>query len=114
MAGRGERSALVRSNDRGFASPYSTGGGGTHLEEAYGASLLAALLLRHPTLGLGDEFTVREVRFQQGALCPVDDLVVVGDCPTYTRTLYIGVRRNPVIAGGNTAFVKLLVDYLQM
>lgn len=102
------------STDRGFASPYSTGGGGAQLEEAYGAMLLAALLLEHPVVGLGDEFTVREVRFQQGAVCPVDDLVVVGDCPSFTRTLYVGARRAPVIAGGNAPFVKLLADYLRM
>ncbi|WP_431948042.1 PIN domain-containing protein [Micromonospora marina] len=101
-------------NDRGYASPYSTGGGGTTLEHAYGAMLLAALLLRHPVVGLGDEFTVREVRFQQGATCPVDDLVVLGDCPPISRTMYVGVRRAPTIGGGNASFVTLLVDYLRM
>ncbi|MFB9443015.1 hypothetical protein Dvina_51335 [Dactylosporangium vinaceum] len=98
----------------GYASPYSTGGGGTTLEHAYGAVLLAALLLRHPVVGLGDEFTVGEVRFQQGATSTVDDLVVVGDCLGSSRTLYIGVRRAPTIAGGNTSFVTLLTDYLRM
>lgn len=98
----------------GYASPYSTGGGGTTLEHAYGAVLLAALLLRHPVLGLGDDFTVGEVRFQQGATSTVDDLVVVGDCPPSSRTLYIGVRRAPTIAGGNASFVTLLTDYLRM
>lgn len=102
------------STGSGFASPYSTGGGGTSLEHAYGALLLADMLLGHPILGLGDEFTVREVRFQQGATCPVDDLVVFGDCPSTTRTFYIGVRRAPTIAGGNASFVTLLVDYLRM
>lgn len=105
---------LVRPTDRGFASPYSTGGGGTTLEHAYGAVLLAALLLRHPIVGLGDDITLREVRFQQGATCPVDDLVVFGECPPVSRTLYIGVRRAPTIGGGNASFVTLLVDYLRM
>lgn len=100
--------------DRGFASPYSTGGGGTALEHAYGAVLLAALLLRHPVVGLGDDITLREVRFQQSPSCPVDDLVVLGDCPPVSRTLYIGVRRAPIIGGGNASFVTLLVDYLRM
>ncbi|MFG3643587.1 hypothetical protein ACGF3C_25320 [Micromonospora sp. NPDC047762] len=76
--------------------------------------LLAALLLRHPIVGLGDEFTVREVRFQQGATCPVDDLVVLGDCPSMSRTMYVGVRRSPTIGGGNASFVTFLVDYLRM
>ncbi|MET7427301.1 hypothetical protein [Dactylosporangium sp. NPDC005555] len=76
--------------------------------------LLAALLLRHPTVGLGDDFTLREVRFQQAATSAVDDLVVVGDCPPVSRTLYVGVRRDPTIAGKDDSFVKLLVDYLRM
>ncbi len=99
---------------RGFASPYSTGGGGTTLEHAYGAMLLAELLLGHPIVGLGDDITPREVRFQQGATSAVDDLVVLGECPPVSRTLYIGVRHDPTIAGGNTKFVTLLVDYLRM
>jgi hypothetical protein len=104
----------VGQADRGHASPYSTGGGGTTLEHGYGALLLAALLLKHPVAGLGDEFTVQEVRFQQGAICPVDDLVVVGSCTPVSRTLYVGVRRAPTIGGGNASFITLLVDYLQM
>ncbi|MET8282958.1 hypothetical protein [Micromonospora sp. NPDC005174] len=76
--------------------------------------MLAALLQRHPIVGLGDEFTVREVRFQQGATCPVDDLVVLGDCPSMSRTMYVGVRRAPIIGAGNVPFVSLLLDYLRM
>lgn len=55
--------------ETGFASPHATGGGGTVLEHAHGAVLLAALLQGHPVLGLGDEITPREIRFQQGAVC---------------------------------------------
>ena len=66
------------------------------------------------TSHLGDEFTVREVRFQQAATSQVDDLVIVGDCPPLSRTMYIGVRRTPIIAGGNASFVTLLLDYLRM
>ncbi|MFC0097811.1 hypothetical protein ACFFKH_09745 [Micromonospora marina] len=84
------------------------------MEHAYGALLLAAMLLRHPVAGLGDEFTVREVRFQQGTTCPVDDLVVLGDCTPNSRTLYVGVRRTPTIGGGNAPFVTLLANYLRM
>lgn len=104
----------MEPTDRGFASPYSTGGGGTALEHAYGAMLLSSLLLKQPILGLGDDMTPREVRFQQGATSPIDDLVVLGDCPPAERTLYIGVRRSPIIAGGSAPFVTLLVDYLRM
>lgn len=100
--------------ERGLASPYATGGGGVTLEHAYGAYLLAGLLQGRPVGGLGDDLTLREVRFQQAATCPVDDLVVVGESPTLSRVLYIGVRRNPIIAGGNAEFVTLLVNYLRM
>ncbi len=104
----------MTSLDSGHASPYATGGGGTVLEHAYGATLLAALLQRLPVSSLGDEFTPREVRFQQSALCPVDDLVVVGDCPTGTRTMFVGVRRDPTIGASSSSFVSLLADYLQV
>jgi predicted negative regulator of RcsB-dependent stress response len=104
----------VESSEGGFASPYATAGGGTGLEHAYGAVLLAALLASQPVPSLGDEFTPREVRFQQFATCPVDDLAVVGDGPTGSRMLSIGVRHDPKIAGGSDPFVKLLVDYLHV
>ncbi|MEV4199638.1 PIN domain-containing protein [Micromonospora globbae] len=76
--------------------------------------MLAALLQGHPVAGLGNDVTPREVRFQQAAVSPVDDLVVVGDCPTGLRSIYVGVRRAPTIAGGSLPFVALLVDYLRM
>ncbi|MET7400634.1 hypothetical protein ABZS66_44860 [Dactylosporangium sp. NPDC005572] len=103
----------MESAEGGFASPYATGGGGTVLEHAYGAVLLAALLQGRPVPALGDEVTPREVRFQQAATCPVDDLVVVGDCPTGPRTIHVGVRRAPTMAPSSAAFVALLVDYLR-
>jgi hypothetical protein len=99
---------------QGYASPYATGGGGTVLEHAYGASFLAALLLQRPMPGLGDEVTPVEVRFQQSARYHVDDLVVIGRCATETRTLFVGVRRDPTIGASDVEFVKLMVDYLRM
>lgn len=102
------------STASGFASPYSTGGGGTDLEHAFGALLLAGMLQGHPIPTLGDEITPREVRFQQAAFCPVDDLAVRGDGPTGSRTVFIGVRRSPTIGPGSNAFVRLMADYLQV
>jgi hypothetical protein len=89
----------VGSTDDGFASPYATGGGGTVLEHPCGAVLLAALLLRHPVLGLGDGFTLREVRFQQGATCPVGDLVVSRRRRAVRRDLLLGVRAGGAAEG---------------
>ncbi|GIE37093.1 hypothetical protein Ait01nite_101380 [Actinoplanes italicus] len=102
------------STGSGFASPYSTGGGGTDLEHSFGALLLAGLLQGHPVPTLGDEITPHEVRFQQAAFCPVDDLAVQGDGPAGSRTVFIGVRRSPSIGPGSTAFVRLMADYLQV
>ena len=99
---------------KGHASPYATGGGGTVLEHAYGGALLARLLQQGPVRGLGDDVTPIQVRFQQAASAPVDDLVVVGQCATGERALFVGVRRNPTIGASSPAFVSLLVDYLRM
>ena len=96
------------------ASPYATGGGGTVLEHAYGAVLLAALLQRSPVRGLGDDVTPVGVEFQQGANQPVDDLHVIGECPTGTRLLSVGVRRDPTIGARSPTFVNLLADYLRL
>ncbi|MGW0593796.1 hypothetical protein [Streptosporangium sp. NPDC002607] len=102
------------SGTRGHASPYATGGGGVVLEHAYGAVLLACLLQQSPVRGLGDDVTPGEVRFQQGAWHPVDDVVAVGRCPTGERRMFVGVRRNPTIGAGSAPFVALLTDYLRM
>jgi hypothetical protein len=99
---------------KGHASPYATGGGGVVLEHAYGAVLLAALLTQSPVRGLGEDVTPVEVRFQQGAWYPVDDLLLVGQCATGERRMFVGVRRNPTIGVSSPAFVDLLADYLRM
>jgi hypothetical protein len=46
-----------RSGGSGYASAYSTGGGGVVLEHAYGGALLAELLLGGPVTGLGNDVT---------------------------------------------------------
>jgi hypothetical protein len=95
-------------------SPYATGGGGVVLEHAYCAVLLTALLRQSPIRGLDDEVTSVEVRFQQGAFHPVDDVVVVGTCRTGERRLFVGVRRNPTIGAGSPSFLSFLSDYVRM
>jgi hypothetical protein len=103
----------VERGGKGHASPYATGGG-TVLEHTYGAALLAALLREWPVRGLGEDVTPVEVRFQQGASYPVDDLVVVGLSPTGPRTMFVAVRRDPTIGASSAAFVTLTVDFLRM
>jgi NACHT domain-containing protein len=61
-----------------MASPYASGGGGTHFEASVAAYYLGALLCEMPARGLlGDARTnVRSQRANLGA--PLDDLVILG------------------------------------
>jgi hypothetical protein len=98
----------------GHASAYSTGGGGVILEHAYGGALLAELLLGGPVSGLGSDVTPVRIGFQQSAHSPVDDLTVTGEGPGGRRTLFIGVRRRPVVGASQKPFVKLTASYLRV
>ena len=49
----------MRPTDPGVRQPILDGRRWDHSGHAYGAVLLAALLLRHPILGLGDDITLR-------------------------------------------------------
>ena len=102
------------SGASGYASAYSTGGGGVVLEHAYGGALLAELLLGGPITGLGSDVTPMRIGFQQSAHSPVDDLMVAGEGPGGQRTLFIGVRRRPSIGASQKPFVKLMADYLRV
>jgi hypothetical protein len=67
-------------------SPYSAGGGGTHLEARVAAFSLAALLCEGSVRGLPGEFAT-QVRTQRAAFGdPLDDLIIDGvrsdGCPT--------------------------------
>src|SRR6266508_448866 len=125
---RGERAEAVERNDRaeepdssGVRRPaegrrrsapprsaYSTGGGGVVLEHDHGAWLLAHLLIGDPLPGLGGEFTVTEVAFQAHRLSRVDDAVVNGTTSAgVSRSLALGVRRDPVIGPSDGEFVRL-------
>lgn len=84
------------------------------LEQRYGATVLAALLLGDPIPGLGDDLAVDSVAFQASQDSPVDDLLITGNVRA-TRTqrkLSIGVRRAPTIGAGDKKFVKLIGDAL--
>ena len=99
------------------SNPYATGGGGVVLEHVYGATVLAAMLLSDPVVGLGDEQAVVRVAFQAGAWSPVDDVMVEGESrgsASGGRRLSVGVRRDPTIASSDEKFVKLLADCLRV
>src|SRR5690606_18905164 len=96
------------------SSPYSTGGGGVHLEKEFAASALASLLVGSPVEGLGDEFTPTSVGLQQERHAPVDDVVVHGRAPGGGRVLRIACRHRPRIGKSDESTVKLFADFLQM
>jgi hypothetical protein len=61
-----------------MTSPYSSGGGGTHLEARMAAACLAAILSEASVRGLPGEFAT-QVRTQRGAFGdPLDDLIIDG------------------------------------
>jgi len=102
------------SRASGYASAYSTGGGGVVLEHAFGGALLAELLLGGPVTGLGSDVTPMRIGFQQSAHSPVDDLMIAGEGLGGQRTLFIGVRRRPSIGASQKPFVRLTMDYLRV
>lgn len=96
------------------SSPYSTGGGGTRLEQEFAASALAGLLLATPVEGLGDEFRAVSVGLQQERHAPVDDVVVHGRAPGGERVIRVACRRKPTIGKSKESTVKLFADYVAM
>jgi hypothetical protein len=61
-----------------MASPYASGGGGTHLEGRVAASCLAAILCEASIRGLTGEYATK-ARTQRGAFGdPLDDLIIDG------------------------------------
>ena len=61
-----------------MASPYSTGGGGTHFEARVAASCFAAVLCEASVRGLPGEFATA-VHTQRAAFGdPLDDIIVTG------------------------------------
>jgi len=69
-----------------MASPYSTGGGGTHFEARVVASYLAAALTEAPARGVTGLYVV-EVLTQRAAFGdPLDDVIVSGQFADGTRS----------------------------
>lgn len=96
------------------SSPYSTGGGGTRLEQEFAASALASLLMAAPVEGLGDEFTPVSVGLQQERHAPVDDVVVHGRAPGGERVIRVACRSRPTIGPSSLPTVKMFADYVAM
>lgn len=61
-----------------MSSPYSTGGGGTHLEARVAASCLAAILCEGAIRGLPGEFATRVLSQRAAFGDPLDDIIVDG------------------------------------
>ncbi|WP_370948831.1 hypothetical protein AB5J62_15100 [Amycolatopsis sp. cg5] len=96
------------------AAPYATGGGGTRLEHAYGATLLVSLLTGDPRTELGDDVHPRSVWFQASAVSPVDDFLLEAVDGETVRRASIGVRRAPDLTKSDKDSVPLLRSYLRV
>ena len=94
------------------ASTYSTGGGGTVLEQRYGALILGHLLTGDPVPELGNDATVVRVQFQGRAESAVDDLLVRGRGGGVERLAVVAVRRKPELVVSDDRSVKLVASYL--
>jgi hypothetical protein len=92
-----------------MASPYSTGGGGTHFEAKVTAYYLAATLARAPALGVPAQY-VTEVLTQRAAFgAPLDDLVVKGATEDGSAaTLHLQVKSDLAFTPSDDEWVATL------
>jgi hypothetical protein len=61
-----------------MASPYSTGGGGTHFEARVVAYYLAAILGESPARGVPGQYAVQALTQRAAFDDPLDDIIVTG------------------------------------
>ncbi len=61
-----------------MASPYSTGGGGTHFEARVAASYLAAILCESPARGVPGQYAVQALTQRAAFDEPLDDVILTG------------------------------------
>lgn len=95
------------------SSPYSTGGGGVRLEQAYAACLVAGLLAGDALPELGDALVVDSIRLQASDISEVDDVVIEGhDAQGRVHRSSIAVRRDPTLTTSDEASVPLIRDFL--
>ena len=95
------------------ASTYSRGGGGTVLEQSYGALILGHLLTGDPVPELGNDATVVQVQFQARVESAVDDLLIRGrGRDGVERLVAVAVRRKPKLVPSDDRSVKLVASYL--
>jgi hypothetical protein len=92
-----------------MASPYSTGGGGTHFEARVAAYYLASVLCEAPARGLPGLRAV-EVQTQRAAFNePLDDVVVSGEFEDGRRAkLHLQIKSSIVFTEGNDEWADVL------
>jgi hypothetical protein len=95
-------------------SPYSTGGGGTRLEHAYAALIVASMLAGESVPELGDDVAIDSVRLQASDVSDVDDLLLVGRDGQGLRRASVAVRRNPALVTSDEASIPLFRDFLRL
>ncbi|WP_409019839.1 hypothetical protein [Brevundimonas vesicularis] len=99
----------VGVTDKSMASPYSTGGGGTHFKARVAASYLAATFAEAPARGVPGLFVI-EVLTQRAAFGdPLDDLVISGQLADGTRSkLHLQVKNELAFTENDSAWVSTL------
>ncbi|MGY6707081.1 MAG: hypothetical protein ACXIVF_02040 [Rhizobiaceae bacterium] len=92
-----------------MASPYSAGGGGTHLEARIAASALAAVLCEVPFRGLPGLYA-SQVRTQRAAFGePLDDLIVQGTSESGLAThLHLQVKNRLTFTENDSEWADVL------
>src|SRR5205807_5940807 len=104
--------SLRRANPaskRTMTSPYTTGGGGTHLEARVAASCLAAILCEAPIRGLPGEFATC-VKSQRAAFGDaLDDIIVDGVRSNGRATqLHLQVKNKLTFTENDDEWVEVL------
>jgi hypothetical protein len=92
-----------------MTSPYTAGGGGTHLEARVAASCLAAILCEASVRGLPGDFATR-VRSQRAAFGdPLDDLIIDGVHSDGRATqLHLQVKNKLTFTANDAEWVEVL------
>jgi hypothetical protein len=104
-----QQSELHQAKSAIMASPYATGGGGTHFEARVVASYLAAIVCEAPARGLPGEFA-NQLNTQRASFGdPLDDIILYGQSNNGRRTkLHLQIKNKLVFSENDTEWADVL------
>lgn len=92
-----------------MTSPYSSGGGGTHLEARVAAYYIAAALTEAPARGVPGQYVVEAMTQRAAFGDPLDDVIVVGQFADGTRAkLHLQVKSDLSFTDKDSEWVSVL------